>query len=104
MNSEQKRTDQPQAPARSQEPFVRLVPIDFKEIHRQTGVKRGTIGFSPAWGWCAYRETEDDGPADCAMFTPPPMEPGETELKIEGTNWAFYKPNPSRQPPAPGRG
>ena len=74
---------------------VRLVPIDFMDIYRQTGMKRGKIGFSPAFGWCAYRHSPEDGIADCAMFTPPPMEPGETELRIvNGTHWEFSKPNP----------
>ena len=84
----------PQAVGRSQDALVRLVQIDFMDIYRQTGMKRGKIGFSPAWGWCAYRHSPEDGLADCAMFTPPSMEPGETELRIvNGTHWEFSKPN-----------
>ena len=88
---------------RSLDPIVRLVPIDFMDIYRQTGMRRGRIGFSAAWGWCAYRHSPEDGLADCAMFTPPSMEPGETELRIvNGTHWEFSKPNPKGERAAHG--
>ena len=66
---------------------MRTVPIDFKAIADETGIRRGKVCKSDWLGWCV-QSSERDG-VDMAAIVPPPMEPGETSLIIEGRNWIF---------------
>jgi hypothetical protein len=71
--------------------LVRRTPIDFADIAKQTGLRRGKL-CNTAFGWGVQNVHGDDGP-NIALIDPPPLEGEETELRIENNHWCFYAPN-----------
>ena len=71
------------------QPVVRRVPIDFRDIARQSGCTKGRL-CKTAFGWGVQN---GNGGVDFAVIEPPPMRPGETSLRIEDNEWCFCAPN-----------
>lgn len=68
---------------------MRRVRIDFNDIARQSGMRRGKIGFIAPLGWVVQNTSGDPSYPDAACITPPPMEEGETTVKIEHGFWVY---------------
>lgn len=67
---------------------TRTIPIDFRAIAEETGIKRGTLVKHPALGWTV----RNDGDAlDIAVINPPPLEGKETTRTVEDGCWVFWK-------------
>lgn len=64
----------------------RRVPIDFKELAARTGLRRGKVCYSKEFGWCVQ------DPPVIATIEPPPMQDGETLLRIKSNHWEFLAP------------
>ena len=82
---------------------LRRVPIDFCAIAAESGCTRGTLCRSTAFGWGVKN---GNGPADFCAITPPPMQPGETQIRISANelNWVFMGlVSPERNGPGQGR-
>lgn len=71
------------------QPVVRRVPIDFRDIARQSGCTRGRL-CKTVFGWGVQN---GNGGVDFAIVAPPPMLPGETDLRIDDNHWCFCAPN-----------
>lgn len=67
---------------------MRRLRIDFNDLARQSGMRRGRIGFSPLLGWVVLNTSGDPSYPDAACITPPPMAPGES-LRIEHGFWVY---------------
>ena len=66
--------------------LTRKVPMDFEAIARETGIRSGKVCRSEMFGWGVYANDEPY----FASIDPPPMEPGETDVRIEDNAWCFY--------------
>ena len=75
--------------------LVRREPIDFADISRQTGLRRGKL-CKTTFGWGVQNVHGDDG-ADIALIEPPALQGEETDLRIEDNHWCFYAPNAEGQ-------
>lgn len=69
---------------------VRRIPIDFKALAHETGIKRGKICKSSWLGWCVE---SDDGTNTMASITPPAMLDGEIDITIQNRQWCYHAPN-----------
>lgn len=72
--------------------LTRRVPIDFPSIAAESGLSRGKLCCSPAFGWGVQNTYGIDGPS-FGCVTPPAMQSGETTVAIDGNDWCFYAPN-----------
>lgn len=71
---------------------LRKVPIDFAAVAMESGLTSGKIGRSVAFDcWGVFNENGIPGP-DFAQITPPPLQDGETEIRICGRWWTFFGP------------
>ena len=62
-----------------------IVPIDFKEIAKKTGVTKGRIFKSKIWGWVLEGHPDID-----LIWIEPPEKAGYKMEKIVDNCW-FYK-------------
>ncbi len=69
--------------------LVRREPIDFEDIARQTGMRKGKLCHTP-FGWAVQNTHGLDG-ADVALIETPPLRAEESEIRIEDNHWCFYK-------------
>ncbi len=72
------------------ESIVRRVPIDFFTLFKEAGIAptRAKLGRSTvAQAWCLFIDVKDG--LELHVITPPPMQTGETGLRIVGQNWCF---------------
>ena len=70
--------------------IVRRIPIDFMDIFRQSGMRRGTI-CKTIFGWAVQNTQGVNGP-HVALIEPPALQGTETELRIVDNHWCFYGP------------
>ena len=68
--------------------LVRRIPVDFRSIAAETGIRRGKVCHSAWFGWCV--QCRDD--AVMASITTPLTQPDET-LVVESGHWCVYAPN-----------
>lgn len=67
---------------------TRRVPIDFKDVAKQSGLTRGKLCHHKFFGWGVQNTYGDpDGP-DFGCVVPPPHEMTET-IEIDGNDWIF---------------
>lgn len=71
--------------------LLRRQEIDFRRVAAESGLTRGKLAHSPHFGWGVQNSYGDPGP-DFGCITPPAFEPGETELRIDCSQWHFYGP------------
>jgi hypothetical protein len=64
----------------------RQLPIDFLDVAKQTGLRRGRICKTP-FGWGVQNP---GGSPSIALFNPPAMQEGESVLCIRDNQWCFY--------------
>lgn len=70
----------------------RCLPIDWADLHRQTGLRAGTVAKHGTLGvWGVFNTRGLDGPS-FTEIEPPELREGETELRIEENHWCFYGP------------
>lgn len=65
--------------------ILRRVPIDFKDIYRQTGCTKGTL-CKTVFGWGVR---DGNGGVHFAIVEPPPLMDGEDIVIIDGKDWCF---------------
>lgn len=68
---------------------MRRVPIDFADIARQSGLRRGRLCKTP-FGWAVQNTHGEDGP-NLAVINPPAMMPGEKSVWIRDNHWEFME-------------
>lgn len=68
---------------------VRRVPIDFKAVVKESGLRRGRLCHSPIFGW-GVQNTHGDETIDFGCVTAPVMQPGECRITIEKREWCFW--------------
>lgn len=66
----------------------RSVPIDFAAIAKESGLERGKLCHSPAFGWGVQNSHGDEGP-HFGCVTPPPLEGEEKTVHIDCNCWVF---------------
>lgn len=71
--------------------LLRRLPIDFRRVAEECGLVRGKLCHSPHFGWGVQNSYGDPGP-DFGCITPPALAPGETELRIDCSEWWFMGP------------
>lgn len=71
--------------------LLRRLHIDFRRVAEESGLVRGKLCRSPHFGWGVQNSYGDPGP-DFGCITPPAFEPGETELRIDCSEWWFLGP------------
>lgn len=62
----------------------RRIPIDWNAIAQESGIRRGTLCNSPAWGWCV--QNRDCAGPDIGVITPPETSDSEI-LRVSGDYW-----------------
>jgi hypothetical protein len=68
--------------------ITRRIPIDAQDLYKQTGIRKGKVCYSYAFGWVVQNEGDAAGP-HAVTIDPPPMEDGEVFVFIKDNQWCF---------------
>ena len=67
----------------------RCVPIDYVAIAKESGMSKGKIFYSKAFGWVVGNTSGNPDWPDMACITPPTLQPGEKLLQVKDNLWVF---------------
>lgn len=70
---------------------VWVMPIDWQSVAAESGLRKGKLCVSTAFGWGVQNSHGIDGPSFGAV-TPPALVKGKIKLRFEEGRWAFHDP------------